>query len=146
MAKAQANNPFTEAFKTFGDFKYPGVDFKNLFSVQRRNIEAFSAANQVVTESFQALARRQAEIFQENTQEALQLAKEIFSAGGNPEAATTKQTEYLRNLVESGISNLRELLEVTSKSSIEAFDVINKRVAESVSELAEAAETKESKK
>lgn len=141
MAKAQTN-PFLDAFKAFGESKYPSVDFKNLFSVQRRNVEAFTAANQVITESVQALARRQAEIFQNNTQESLQLVKEIFSSGGNPEAATAKQTEYVRNLVESGIANLRELIEMTSKSSIEAFDVVNKRVADSISELADAVESK----
>lgn len=132
--------PFADAFKAFGEFRVPSFDFNGFFNAQRNNLEAISAANQVVTEGLQAVARRQAEIAQANTQKALQLVKDVITNGNNPEANAAKQAEFARNLIESSLSNARELAEIASKSSIQAFDVVNKRVAEGLSEIAEAAE------
>lgn len=138
----KAANPFADAFKSFGDFK-PSVDVNKLLSTQKRNAEAFSAASQVLTAGLQAVARRQAEILQANAKNSLQLTKDLFSSAGNPEANTAKQTEFAKETVEAGLSNTRELVELASKSSIEAFDLINKRIAESISELSDAVEGKE---
>ena len=140
MAKTQTN-PFAEAFKAFGDFnslgKLPTLDAKKLFSVQRRNVEALSAANQLATQSVQELTRYQARALQEATQESLRLAKEVFSTGGNPETASAKGTEFAKSLAENSIANLRESSEIASKASAELFDLLNKRAAETMSELAE---------
>jgi phasin family protein len=142
MAKTQqAANPFADAFKSFADFK-PTVDFNTFFAAQKKNAEAFAAASQVLTAGFQAVARRQAEIAQANAKNSLQLTKELFANAGNPEASTAKQAEFAKEVVETGLSNTRELVELASKSSIEAFDLINKRLAESLSEITEAAEAK----
>lgn len=138
MAKAkQAANPFADAFKSFGEFK-PTVDFNSFLSAQKRNAEAFAEAGQVLAEGFQAVARRQAEIAQAYAKNSLQLTKELFSSAGNPEANTAKQAEFAKEAVETGLSNARELVELASKSGIEAFDLINRRIAESISEAADA--------
>lgn len=140
MAKAkQAANPFADAFKSLGDFK-PTADFNTFFAAQKRNAEAFAAASQILAAGFQAVARRQAEIAQANAKNSLQLAKELFSSAGNPEASTAKQAEFAKEAVEASLSNTRELVELASKSGIEAFDLINKRIAESISEATDAAE------
>lgn len=142
MAKTQQNaNPFADAFKSLGDFK-PNFDFNAFLSTQKKNAEAFAAAGQVLTAGFQAVARRQAEIAQATAKNSLQLTKELFASAANPEASTAKQTEFAKEVVESGLSNTRELVELASKSSIEAFDLINKRVAESISEFSDAADAK----
>lgn len=139
MAKTkQAANPFADTFKSFGDFK--ALDTNAFFNTQKRNAEAFAEASQVLTAGFQAVARRQAELAQEAAKNSLQLTKDLFSSAGNPEANSAKQAEFAKETVEAGLSNARELVELASKSSIEAFDVINKRIAESVSEFSDAAE------
>ncbi len=50
-------------FNTLGSqFKVPGVDPAAFVEMQRRNVEAFTAANRVAYEGVQAIAQRQVEI------------------------------------------------------------------------------------
>lgn len=139
------NNPFADAFKdafkTFGDFKAPNFDFNLLLQAQRRNAETISAVNQLITESVQAVVRRQTEILQSGATDALQLAKDI-AAAPNPENAVATQTAYAKTAFESAISNSRELAEIVSKSSIEVFDVLSKKISENVTESIDAAKKK----
>lgn len=125
---------YNEVFKIFGDFKTPAFDFNSLFEVQRRNIEALTAANQVVAEGAQAIARRQAEVLRSNVDELLNASKTIVS-GQKPEINVEKQANLSKALFEKSLSNAREVSEMISKSSFEAFDLLNKRAAESFDEL-----------
>lgn len=125
---------YNEMLKVFGDFKTPAFDFNSLFEVQRRNIEAFTAANQVVAEGAQAIARRQAEVLRTNVDQVLNASKDMVS-GGTPDVNVEKQATLSKNLFEKQLSNAREVSEMISKSSFEAFDLLNKRAAESFDEL-----------
>ncbi len=68
MAKAKTGNPLLDGdfgrvmdFGKFAEqFKLPGVDSKSLIETQRRNLEAFTKANQVTFEAVQAVVQRQA--------------------------------------------------------------------------------------
>ena len=128
-----AQNPFQDAFKVFTDFKAPTADFNQFFSFGRRNVEALTAANQAVAEGAQAVARRQAEILKNNTEEAIQLFRDVYSSK-NPEASASKQAEFAKQAFESALSNLREMFEMVSKSNVEAAEVITKRVSEIMNE------------
>ena len=134
------NKTYADFFKSFSDFKVPSVDFNNVFAIHRRNLEAFSAANQVVSEGFQAYARRQAEITQENVERTLEAAKELFSAS-TPEAGVAKQTQFAKDLLQRSVDNMRELSEMASKSNVEAIDLLSKRAVETIEEFGKAAGT-----
>lgn len=138
-----AQNTFQDAFKVFTDFKAPVYDFNQLFSFGRRNVEAFTAANQAVAEGAQAVARRQAEILKSNTEEAIQLFRDVYSSK-NPEASASKQAEFAKQAFETSLSNLREMFEMVSKSNVEAAEVITKRVSEIMNETNKAANNKKS--
>ena len=138
-----AQNTFQDAFKVFTDFKAPVYDFNQLFSFGRRNVEAFTAANQAVAEGAQAVARRQAEIMKSNTEEAIQLFRDVYSSK-NPEASASKQAEFAKQAFETSLSNLREMFEMVSKSNVEAAEVITKRVSEIMNETNKAANNKKS--
>lgn len=127
-------NPFADVFKAFGEFKAPTVDYNSLFAVQRRNIEAVTAANQVAAEGVRAVSRRGAEITRSNVEQVLTAAREMMTSN-SPEVNTAKQAELARNLFEASLSNMREVYELATKSSFEVFDVLNKRAAESVEEF-----------
>lgn len=132
------NNAFSDMFKN-------SVDFNQLFSTQRRNIEAVSEANQVVVESAQAISRRQAEVVRDNVESALKASKDLMT-GGNPETSIGKQADFARSFFENTLANLREMTEMLTKSSFEAFDVLNKRAAESLEEVSKASSTGTSSK
>ncbi len=132
------NNPFADLFKN-------SFDFNQVFSTQRRNIEAFSAANQAVIEGAQAISRRQADVFRANVENVLKVSKEMMT-NGTPEVSVTRQADLARAIFENTLSNLREVTETVTKSGFEAFDVLNKRVAESLEEIGTTAAHTTSKK
>lgn len=131
---------FADMFKMFGDMKTPAIDFNQIFTISRRNVEALTAANQVVMEGFQAVSRRQAEIARSNFEQAIKTGRDAFS-GTTPDVAATKQAEAAKHMFEKSFHNIREAFEMMTKSNLEAFDLLNKRMAESIEEGTEAATT-----
>lgn len=124
------NNAFADMFKN-------ALDFNQLFSTQRRNIEALSAANQVVVEGAQAISRRQAEVIRNNVEDVLKASKDLLTSG-TPETNMTKQADFAKTIFETTLSNLREITEMATKSGFEAFDVLNRRAAETLEEIGKA--------
>ena len=139
MAKS---NPFgdfdfskmMDASKLMGDFKVPGVDVNAVIASQRRNLEALGEANKLAVEGLQAVAKRQTEIFRQMMEEAQQAMRDMMAAG-SPEDKASRQTEMMKEAFKRAIGNMRELAEMVSKSQTEAFDVINKRVTDSLDEV-----------
>jgi len=129
------NSPFA-----FADLLKSTFDLNQLFSTQRRNIEALSAANQAVVEGAQAISRRQAEVLREQVEQALQASRDLMTSG-TPETNLGKQSEYARTIFETALSNVREVTEMFTKSSFEAFDLLNKRASESLEEISKASHT-----
>ncbi len=129
-------NPFLEmdVTKMLGDFKLPGVDLEKVATAQRKNVEALTSANQLAAEGFQAVARRQAEILRQTLEEAGKSMRDLMEQSA-PEDRMVKQTELAKTAFETALSNMRELAEMVAKANTEAFDVINRRVTESLDEL-----------
>jgi len=124
------NQAFSDMFKNT-------LDMNQIFSTGRRNMEALNEANQVVVESAQTISRRQAEVARANIDNALKVSKELLTTT-TPETAISKQSDLLKAFFENTLSNLREVSELVTKSSFEAFDVLNRRTAESLEEISKA--------
>ena len=124
--------------KAFAGFTFPGLDVETLVAAQRKNIEAFTQANQLAVEGAQAVARRQVEIAHQAFDEASAMLRE-WTQPGAPEERIAKNAEYAKSAFEKGIANVREIAELVTKANTEAFNVINKRVAEGLEELREFA-------
>ena len=125
-------------FKTFGaPFKVPGVDAEALVETQRKNIEAFTAANRVAFEGVQAIAQRQVEILRDGMAEAVKVTQALSSVG-DPKDRMVKQTELVKEGYETALANFRELAEMNAKSGAEAAEVITTRVTESLDEVKQA--------
>lgn len=120
--------------KLMGDLKIPGLDVEAIVSSQRRNLEALNEANKLAVEGMQAVAKRQSEIFRQVMEETAQAMREMMAAG-SPEDKAGRQAELVKEGFQRAIANMRELAEMVSKSQGEAFDVINKRVTDSLDEL-----------
>ncbi len=129
-------NPFGELdlTKMMADFRMPGVDVDGLMSSQRKNLEALTTANRLVVEGMQAIARRQTEIFRQMMDESTSAMKGMMS-GANKEDAAAKQADMAKDAFQRAVTNMRELAEMIAKSNGEAFDIINRRVSESLDEI-----------
>jgi len=120
--------------KAFAGFSFPGLDMESLLAAQRKNLEAFTQANQLAVEGAQAIARRQVELARQAMDEASAALRE-WTQPGAPEEQVAKNVEMVKHAFEKGVANARELAELVTKANSEAFGVIHKRVAESFEEI-----------
>ena len=134
----------TEVGKMFAGFTFPGFDVEALMATQRKNLEAFTQANQLAVEGFQAFAKMQAELTRTAIDEASAMVRD-WAETGAPEAKLQKQAAFAKKALAQGMSNTRELVELAGKTQAEAFDVLNKRFTESLDEMTSFAK-KETKK
>ncbi len=132
----KSTNPFGELdmTKMMADFRMPGVDVDGLMASQKKNLEALTTANRLVVEGMQAIARRQTEIFRQMMEESTSAMKGMMS-GGSKEDAAAKQADMAKDAFQRAVTNMRELAEMIAKSNGEAFDIINRRVSESLDEI-----------
>jgi phasin family protein len=121
--------------KTFAGFNSAGLDVEALVASQRKNIEALTQANQLAVESAQAVLRRQLEIGREAADEVTAILRDMTQLSASPEERIAKQTAVSKQAFERGIANAREIAGLVTKANTEAFEVISKRVTESLDEV-----------
>ena len=131
---ASNQNPAADWFKMFSDFKTPMFDFNNLANQGRRNVETMVTVGQLFTETAQVIGRRQAEAAREHVEHFIKASKDMLS-GNAPELSASKQADYAKTSMENAVSNMREMAELASKASTEAFQVMNRRMTENMEEL-----------
>jgi phasin family protein len=130
-----SKNGFFDVSKVMSDFRMPGIDLEAVAASQRKNIEALTQANQLAVEGVQAVVRRQVEIARQAMEEFSSMFRDFVQPNGSPEDRLAKQAEYSKQALEKGLTNARELTELMTKANTEAFNVLNKRVTESLDEV-----------
>jgi phasin family protein len=126
---------FFDMTKAFADFKVPGLDLEAVAASQRKNVEALTQANQLAMQGVQVLLQRQTELVTTAIQEFSKMFTAFVQPSTSPGDKIAKQAEYSKVALEQGLSNARELTELVTKANTEAFNVINKRVTESLEEV-----------
>jgi phasin family protein len=132
---ATKNSGLVDVTKVMGDFRVPGIDLEAAVASQRKNIEALTQANQLAVEGVQAVMRRQVEITRQAMEDFSAMFRDFVQPNGSPEDRVAKQAEYSKQAIEKGLSHAKELTELVTKANSEAFNVINKRVTESLDEV-----------
>jgi len=138
MAEARPSFFDFDVTRMMTDFRFRPIDVEALMACQRRNIEAFSQANQLAVEGAQAVARRQIEIARQAFEDASVLFREL-ALPVSPEDRIARNTEFAKQLIEKSVTNGREITELAAKAGSEAADVLRKRASESLDELREMA-------
>jgi phasin family protein len=136
MAEAQARPSFFDfdVTKVMADFRFRPLDVEALMACQRRNIEAFSQANQLAVEGVQAVARRQIEIARQTIEDMSVLLRDLAQPVSTEERIS-KNTEYAKQFLDKSINHGREITLLATKAGTEAADVLRKRAAEGLDEL-----------
>lgn len=83
-----------------------------------------------IAEELQASAHRQAEILRATFEGAGRSMRDLMEHSS--EHRMVRETELAKAAFESAIANMRELAEMVTKANAETFEVINRRVAESL--------------
>ena len=120
--------------KFFVNGKAPSFDFDAVFALQRKNVEAFTAANQLAFDGVKAVAQRQAEIARKAFEEFGKVTKELTSVG-TPEDKFAKQADLAKSAFEDALANMREVVDTLQKSQSEAADVLTKRAVANFEEV-----------
>ena len=120
-------------------FSLPGFDFGAIFDMQRKNIEAFTAASQTFTQGLQTVAKRQSEIARQQV-EQFQSLLTTAAPTGKVEDNLVKQADLVKAAYEKNVSNARELQDILTKVTTEASDILSRRVVASLDEIKSVAQ------
>ena len=120
--------------KAFGAIRMPGIVLQALAATQHKNLEAVTQASQLTMDGVRAVAQRQAEVVQRSIEHVSMMFRE-FAQPAAPEEWFAKHIELAKGAFETGIANSRELAELVGKAGNDAFNVLSKRVSESLNEL-----------
>ena len=108
---------------------------------QRKNLEALTQANQVAIEGTQALLRRDLDLARQTMAALASMMSDLTGATGSMEDRLARQAKYSQKAIETGLANFRDLADLVTKTNSDAFGVLTKRVAESLDEARDYAQT-----
>ena len=124
---------FTQAFKL------PGFDVNTVVDIQRRNVEAVTAANQTLVQGLQTVMQRQGEIARQSVKQF----QDLLSV--KPASVTetlVKRIDLTKTAYEKTVADARELGDIVVKVGSEAADILSRRVVASLDEVKAAARPK----
>ena len=129
-------NSFAKLFPVPGFTKLPGFDVTTVLDIQRRNVEALTAANQTIAQGLQTVVRRQGEIAR---QSAKQFQDLLSVKPTSVEETLVKQIDVAKTSYEKTVADARELSDLVAKVGSEAVDILSRRVVASLDEVKAAA-------
>ncbi|WP_417518169.1 phasin family protein [Minwuia sp.] len=125
-------NPFAEFTKQLQGMKLPNFDMDAFVSMQQKNVEAMTAANQMVLDGFRAVFERQVQIAQQSISDAQAAVQDLTNM--RDQMDMEKQAAAAKAAMEQAAAQVKELSEMATRSQTEAFDILNKRLMESIEE------------
>lgn len=124
---------FDQFTKAFQNTKFPTADASELYSAMQKNTEAFASAAQIMTETAQELTKKAVEYAQQDFEAASKVSRDLMTTKA-PEQNSAKQADYAKKAFDENSKRFRAATEQATQAQMKAFDVINKRFAESVKE------------
>jgi len=134
MSDARPNYFDFDMTKIFADFRFRPFDVEAVWTAQRRNIEAFTLANQLAFEGVQAVAKRQIEMTQQSFEELSTMVRDMAHPVST-EDRIAKHTEYTKKAIDKGLSHGREIAAMAAKTGGEVAEVLQKRTTEGLDEM-----------
>jgi phasin family protein len=120
--------------KMFADFRFKPFDVEAVWAAQRRNLEAFSQANQLAVEGAHAVVKRQIEMTQQSFEDLSALMRDMTQPV-SAEDRIAKHTEYTKKMIDKGLTHGREIAMMAAKTGSEAAEVLQKRTTEGLDEM-----------
>jgi phasin family protein len=130
------------SFNSFAKlFQVPGFGINTVVDIQRRNVEALTAANQTIAQGLQTVVQRQGEIARQSVKQFQDLVSFKPSSTSVTETLV-KQIDVTKTSYEKNVTNARELGDLVAKVGLEAADILSRRVVASLDEIKAAARPK----
>jgi len=130
------------SFNSFAKlFQVPGFGINTVVDIQRRNVEALTAANQTIAQGLQTVVQRQGEIARQSVKQFQDLLF-VKPSSTSVEETLVKQIDVAKTSYEKTVANARELGDIVAKVGLEAADILSRRVVASLDEIKAAARPK----
>lgn len=127
-------NPFADLAKTFSQFQVPGIDMAPIIEARRKDMEVLIAANTSAFEAWQAVARKQIDVFTQTVQ-GLQEAAQAMASEGGTAPDLKKQTELAQNVYQKALADMTTIAQMVQKAQTEAMESITQRAQQSLDEM-----------
>ena len=130
-------NPF-EIFdfqKMLSAAKMPNLDVNSegLINAQKKTMEAIAGAYKASFDGVSAYTKKQVEILNAAISTAKEATSEI--AKGNPQESVSKSLDLVKKAIVEAQANAAELAKINEKTAKEAFEILNARFLDSISEI-----------
>src|SRR6185503_1528605 len=135
-----ANTAFKNSFADFdfskiaAEFKVPAVNVETMIETGRKNFAFMTSVSTAAAEQLKAIATRQGDMFRAAMEDFTKHGSDVMSAATIEEKAA-KQIDFAKKSYELAVSNTKELTDLYTKSSTEAFEALSARVAELTEEV-----------
>ena len=130
------------SFNSFAKlFQVPGFGINTVVDIQRRNVEALTAANQTIAQGLQTVVQRQGEIARQSVKQFQDLVS-VKPSSTSVTETLVKQIDVAKTAYEKNVTNARELGDLVAKVGSEAADILSRRVVASLDEVKAAARPK----
>jgi phasin family protein len=123
----------------FSNMPQAPFGMKEMMESGRKFAQACTEAQQISTQSLQTIIQRQTEILSQMVKDQSAIAKEVMNEG-TPEEKIARGAELIRDAYEKTVSGAREVGDIASKSTREAFEILNERVTSCFDEIKSTAE------
>jgi phasin family protein len=135
-ANTAFKNPFADFdfSKMAGEFKLPTVNVETMVETGRKNFAAMTSVSTSAVESIKAIAQRQGDMFRAAMEDFSKHGSEVLAAATIEEKAA-KQIDFAKKSYELAVANTKELADLYTKGSTEAFEALSARVAELTEEV-----------
>ncbi|MEM9277095.1 MAG: TIGR01841 family phasin [Pseudomonadota bacterium] len=131
------SNPFMDMFQKFGEnLKIPTPDVSSVVDYHRNNIQAMTEVAQVASSSTQAMMAKQREVLEETLAEITDMIQEA-SQTKDPSQMMSNQMEFAKKSFDATIKNTTEMSEIVRDANMQSYEILKKRVQESIEEIRE---------
>ena len=123
----------------FAVAKLPVMDADALIAAQQKNVDAFVAANKAVVAGYQDVIKRQMALVEAAFADAKDKFADLQAQPLTVEQATAN-VEAMKAAFEKAAADAKELAELAQKAKTIAFEIVQARFEEAVTEFKAAAE------
>ena len=115
--------------------KMPSLDVNSeaLINSQKKTMEAFASASKAAFEGVNSFSKKQVEILNNAISSAKDATSEI--AKGNVQESVAKSVDLIKSAIVEAQANVAELAKINEKTAKEAFEILNARFLDGLTEI-----------
>ena len=134
-------NPFADLAKSFSQFQVPGLDMGPIIEARRKDMDALIAANTSAFEAWQAVARKQIDVFTQTVQ-GLQQAAQTMTTEPGKAPDLKKQAEMAQSVYQKALADMTAIAQMVQKAQTDAMESMTQRAQQSMQDMRALLQTK----